>query len=142
MRSAIILINAGRVALIERHRDGRVYYVFPGGKVELAESREAAARREAFESLGLVVQIGRLVAVVDTLDRKQYYYLATAMSGEFGSGKWAGPTFDEASVKGSHTPVWVGVEELAERDVRPRSLATLIAEQQIREAGEVAILHD
>lgn len=142
MRSAIILIDADRVALIERRRDGQVYYVFPGGKVERAESRESAARRETMEELGLEVRIGRLAAIVDTLDRKQYYYLATAIGGQFGAGTGAEMASDAASARGSFTPVWIWVDELPNHDVRPRSVAALIAERRLADTAEVFVLRD
>lgn len=142
MRSGIVLVDAGRVALIERNRGGRAYYVFPGGKVKLSESREAAAKREALEELGLEVRVGRLLAIVDTLNRKQYYYLATRASGQFGSGTGKELARSPDSEKGGCTPVWLDIDHLTGRDVRPNSLARMIAEQRLDEYAEVAILHD
>jgi len=37
-RAGIVLIQDGKVALIERHRAGLHYFVFPGGGVDEGES--------------------------------------------------------------------------------------------------------
>ena len=50
------------IALIERVRDGTTYYVFPGGIVEEGETAPAAAMREAFEELGVYVELHRTAA--------------------------------------------------------------------------------
>src|SRR6266540_4217155 len=53
MRSAVIIVEHDQVALIERVRDRRTYYVFPGGTIEDGETAQAAAIREAYEELGV-----------------------------------------------------------------------------------------
>lgn len=55
-RSAVVLVERDRVALIRRTRQGHTYYMFPGGGVELGETDEEAAVREAREELGVDVQ--------------------------------------------------------------------------------------
>jgi len=57
MRAAVVIVENGRVALIERVRDGRTYFVFPGGGVEVGETPENAAVREAEEELGVNVKL-------------------------------------------------------------------------------------
>ena len=57
VRAGIVLIQEGKVALIERHRAGLDYFVFPGGGVDEGESPEQAAIREAMEELGVEVAI-------------------------------------------------------------------------------------
>ena len=44
-RSRAVLVCAGQVALIQRERDGQIYYVFPGGGIEAGETPEVAAHR-------------------------------------------------------------------------------------------------
>ncbi|NJC97617.1 MAG: DNA mismatch repair protein MutT, partial [Anaerolineae bacterium] len=42
IRAGVVLIEDDRVALIERHRAGLDYYVFPGGGVDEGETQEQA----------------------------------------------------------------------------------------------------
>ncbi len=86
-RAAVILIQNGKIALIERHRSGKHYYVFPGGTIEPGESAAGAAVREAWEELGLRVKTGLLVAEVWYLETPQYYFWAESIGGRFGHGK-------------------------------------------------------
>jgi ADP-ribose pyrophosphatase YjhB (NUDIX family) len=62
--SVVPIDGQGRVILLRRgFEPGRGLWTFPGGFVELGESVEEAARREADEELGLTVELGALVGV-------------------------------------------------------------------------------
>jgi 8-oxo-dGTP diphosphatase len=125
-RAAVILIEKGRIAMIERFRAGKHYVVFPGGKIEKGETAETAARREIMEELGLDVKIGKMVAEIWYLDTPQYYFLAQRMGGEFGTG--SGKEMDSLpdSPKGSHLPVWILLSELLGKPVLPVLMAELV----------------
>ena len=125
-RAAVILILNDKIALIERHRSGRHYFVFPGGKIEAGETPESAAQREIMEELGLQVKIGRLVAEVWYKGTPQYYFLADRTGGQFGhgSGEEMGSTLE--SEKGSHLPVWLRVDDLHKHQVLPKVVADLV----------------
>lgn len=72
-RARVFVVTAtGRVALIERRRQGLHYWAVPGGGIEPGESPEEAARREVHEELGLDVVLDREV------DRQgsQVFYVA------------------------------------------------------------------
>jgi len=132
-RAGIILIEDDKVALIERHRAGLEYYVFPGGGVEEGETPEQAAFREAMEELGIEVAIRQKVAIIHFGFSTQVYFLVEQVGGEFGTG--TGEEFCDADPnsleEGIYLPVWMPIDELAHRDkVYPVYVAKLVLKAQ------------
>lgn len=135
VRAGVVILRDDRVALIRRQRHGRIHYTFPGGGVEPGETPEAAAVREAYEELGLHVELVRLVATVEFGKHRQHYYLAAVAGGEFGTG--TGPEFTSPaySRRGSYLPVWVALRDLPALDVRPPGLAAVLARRAFSAEG-------
>ena len=130
-RGAIILIEDGRVALIRRERgEEPPYYLFPGGGVEEGETPEDAAVREALEELGLRVALEGLLAIVEFKGRSQHYFWARRRAGVFGTGQGTELADPRNSRTGSHSPVWLPLDEIQRSPVRPRALAALVATGQ------------
>ncbi len=132
-RAAAIIIQDNSVALIERRRAGRQYFLFPGGKVEEGETLEEAVIREVREELGLAVTVGPLIAEVtfentDADRRQQFYFLTSVCGGEFGTGHGAEMLGQEPVEDGTYAPVWLPLSALSSRDVRPRAVAELTAQ--------------
>ena len=130
IRAGIVLIQDGKVALIERHRAGLDYFVFPGGGVDEGESPEQAAVREAMEELGIEVAIKQKVAEVKLGQKsRQVYFLAEQIGGEFGTGNGeeytdADPTSPE---EGIYIPIWMPIGELLLRqNIYPVDVARLV----------------
>lgn len=123
MRSAVIIVENDRVALIERVRDGHTYYLFPGGTIEEGETAQAAAIREAYEELGVHVELHTLAAVVRFHNDDQYYYHATISAGVFGLGTGEELSSDPTSARGSYRPLWLARQDLTHYDIRPHALA-------------------
>ena len=61
LRVTLIIIQDEEILLIDRQRNGRSFYVLPGGGVEPGESLAQAAIREAKEELSLDVKLGPLL---------------------------------------------------------------------------------
>src|SRR3954451_9971126 len=62
--AAIPVTPDNRIILLRRAFDpGKDLWTFPGGFVDLGESVEAAARREALEEIRAGIELGRLVGV-------------------------------------------------------------------------------
>jgi len=132
-RAGIVLIENDKVALIERHRAGLDYFVFPGGGVDEGEAPEQAAVREAREELGVDVAIKRKVAEVLFDQSVQVYFLAERVSGEFGSG--TGEEFTDADPddpeEGIYIPIWMPIDELPRHEkVFPADLAKLVVKSK------------
>ena len=53
-----VLVEAGRVVLLENERDE---WELPGGRVELGEAPETCLVREFAEELGVVVEVARII---------------------------------------------------------------------------------
>jgi 8-oxo-dGTP diphosphatase len=126
-RAAVILIRNDTIALIERHRAGRHYFVFPGGKIKPHETPAAAAAREALEELGLELEIGRMVAEVWYLGVPQYYFLSEAIGGQFGLGMGKEMNNRPGSEKGTYYPTWMQVKEINQQPILPKLMAEYVA---------------
>jgi 8-oxo-dGTP pyrophosphatase MutT (NUDIX family) len=129
IRAGIVLIQNGRVALIERYRAGLHYFIFPGGGVDEGELPEQAAVREAMEELGIEIAIKRKVAEVHLgYKSRQFYFLVEQTGGEFGTGR--GEEFESSNLddpqKGMYIPIWMPVEEVPQHtNIYPAEVAEL-----------------
>ena len=118
IRAGVVLIEDGKVALIERFRDGNHYFVFPGGGADVGENPEETAIREMEEETGLRVTVKQELAEIHFDLSRQHYFLVERASGVYGTG--TGEEFTDADpdnpTEGVYIPIWMPVEELAEHE--------------------------
>lgn len=110
------------LCMIKRVRRGLTYYLFPGGGVEAGESPSEAARREAWEELGLHVSPGRLIGDFAHNNERHLFYLAQVTGGQFGSGTGEEYVSEFRESIGTYKPVWLSVAEACSVDSRPIEL--------------------
>lgn len=130
-RAGIILIENDKVALIERHRAGLDYFVFPGGGVDEGETPEQAAVREAKEELGVDVSLKQKIAILHFGLSTQVYFLAERVGGEFGTG--VGEEFTDSNPddpeEGIYIPIWMPINEMSRHEkIFPQSMAKILLE--------------
>jgi 8-oxo-dGTP pyrophosphatase MutT (NUDIX family) len=125
-RVAGILIQGDEIALIERHRLGRHYYVFPGGGIEAGENFVEALVREMDEETGLKVNVNRLIAEVWYSGVPQHYFLVDVLGGKFGNGQGEEYTTPLPPEIGTYHPVWMPICELSRQAVLPPVIANLV----------------
>jgi len=142
MRGAVVLIENIAVALIERIRAGRTYYLFPGGTVEPGETIEQATLREIREELGLDICLGPLLAVVTFDSNQQHYFAAETIGGVFGTGYGIEYASPPESDDGSYRPVWIPVREMGDYDIRPAALAEAVRTGDVFTSKQVLYIQE
>lgn len=126
-RAAVVVRDEGRVALIRRVRAGHTYFVFPGGGIRRGETPADAASREAHEELGLAVVLGPRLLIEEYRGETKHFFSALAVGGQFGTGTAEELRTSGTTDRGTYEPVWMEVTDLLHYDVRPRSLAAMLA---------------
>ena len=89
----IVVFKDDRVLLVRRGKpphEGR--WSLPGGRQRLGERVAEAAEREVAEEAGIVIEVGRLVDVVDSITRDdqgrvEYHYTLVDVLAEWRSGE-------------------------------------------------------
>jgi len=128
IRVAVALEEEGRLLLIRHQKAGKSYWLVPGGGVDYGESVRQAAIREMEEETGLLVQVGELVMVAESLapDRSRHVvhlvFRGTRQGGEVRLGQEAVRPGEEqrlAELK------WVTPEELSGLVLHPPFAASL-----------------
>jgi ADP-ribose pyrophosphatase YjhB (NUDIX family) len=106
-----VIVDGSRALIVQRGGEPlKGHWSIPGGVVELGETLRQAIAREALEETGLVVQVGEVIEVFDSIvpdatGKTQYHYvlidfLCTVVVGE------PRPGSDAADVR------WITREEL------------------------------
>jgi len=67
IRVAGILVRDDKILLVRHEKNGKSYWLIPGGGVDFGETAGEALVREYREEVGLEVEVGKLVLVQDSI---------------------------------------------------------------------------
>jgi len=117
-RAVAIIIKDNKVALVHRKKEGRDYWVFPGGGVEEGETPEEAVVREVQEELSLTGKVERLLFSVESYPGgdKDPYFLCSVDDNKIELG---GPEKDRHSKQNWYSPQWVEFEKVRNLNLLP-----------------------
>jgi len=129
-RARLVVVRDGKLAAIERHRQGQHYWVLPGGGVGEGETILEAAMREAAEELGVPISLGSLRAIIHAANadgsvQRHRCFDATAESADITIA--GGPEASPSPADGTYAAVWLDLATLDPSRIWPSALACLIA---------------
>jgi len=129
-RVRTIIIKDNKIILLKRVKPNETYWVFPGGGIEIGETKETALVREIKEELGLDIKVNKLF-----LERKsskpgmegitEYFFTADIIGGELGTGK--GPEYQpNSNYIGQYELEWVNISDLSKINLKPQEVKDLV----------------
>lgn len=126
IRAVGILILNGNILLIRRAHNGREYFTFPGGGVEVGETVEEAVIRELREETSISVSVKRLLYHHDLIgDGDHFFYECVYLSGNPVLG---GEELEETKRGDIHEPQWVSLSSLPAITLYPLEVRDWILE--------------
>ena len=93
IRAAAIIVQDDTILLVRHEKDGRRYWLLPGGGVDFGESLAEALVREVCEEAGLDIVVGDLVMANDSIPPDAHrhvlnvYFTAEVTGGELRPGR-------------------------------------------------------
>ncbi|NQT49452.1 NUDIX domain-containing protein [Candidatus Kuenenbacteria bacterium] len=127
-RAATIIIKDKKILLMHRIRDGKEYYVVPGGIVEDGETVEETAVREAQEETGLEVVLGAKLFEFENkiTNLIEHFFLVDDFSGKVALG---GEEAEGNSASNSYELVWLDSDELIQVQFFPEEVEGMILDR-------------
>lgn len=126
IRVGAVIIKHGEILLVKHEKDGRTYWLLPGGGQEFGETAAQALERELMEECGLKVKCGQLLFTAESLPPdKHRQVLNLTFLAELVSGEAHLAEKDSERLKGV---AWVKKEQLSKLSFFPDFRDALIAQ--------------
>ena len=120
IRAVAVILNDDKIALLHRIKNGKEYYVFPGGGVEIGETVEEAVLRETMEETSLTVKIEKfLYHYLYDDNTENIFYLCKYVSGILKLGESNEAEEMRRNSQNFYEPVWIPIKDLSKTLVYP-----------------------
>lgn len=129
IRAVAITIKDGQVLLMHRRKNGREYYVFPGGGVEVGETVEQAVVRELIEEASMdIVPEKLLYRHIYDDGTEQFFYLCRYVAGEPKLGEGNESRDMATNQDNYYNPIWHSLEALPQLLLYPLEIRDWLME--------------
>ena len=118
-RASVVIIQDGRLLMMQRIKNGKEYYVLPGGTIKSGETPAMAAVRETREETGLNVWLAEQLDVLEHKGRVEHVFLASKFRGTLRLG---GPELARMTENNQYHLLWLDYQQLQQLKLRPRNL--------------------
>ena len=112
IRVAGIIVNNNQVLLMHRNKNGKEYFVFPGGGVEGKEENKTSLLREISEETSVKVKIVKKLYTHNYETGNHFYYLCTYVSGNPKLRKDSIENARNKKGKDTYKPTWIKISKL------------------------------
>lgn len=117
MRASAIIVSENKILLMHRKKEGREYWVFPGGGVEKDETPEQAVKREVLEETSL--KVTECDYSFDYLGENKVANPVFVCKVENGGPKLGGPEAEKHSKEDWYHPEWIDLKDSVKLTVYP-----------------------
>lgn len=121
-----VIIKDQNILLIHRKKDGREYWVFPGGHTEEGETLEQTITREVMEETSLnITKLGEPVFYTNkTFNENECYFVCEVADGEPKLNATGPETITETNW---YNPEWISLEKFKTlEDIYPKEIRSSI----------------
>lgn len=108
-RATAVIIDNDKILLIHRYKNGKDYWVLPGGGIKIGETPESALVREVKEELSLVVMRKKFLFTIQNNNRAEHHFLVQKYEGE---PKLGGEELSRMNDNDKYTLTWLPLEDL------------------------------
>lgn len=81
-RVLAVIIKDNKILLMRRMKNGREFFVFPGGGIRTKENLESAVKRAIREEFDIEIKIETFLFRLENKGRTEFYFLANRYEGE------------------------------------------------------------
>lgn len=111
-RYRAIIIKDGKLAVMERHKNGRHYWVFPGGGLEGKETPAECCEREVMEEFGIEVKAKNMIYFMEQESTLQGFFVCDWISGNIHKTDAVEYSSYNPDVYGTYNPILINLNEL------------------------------